>query len=181
MENRHREWTYGHGENRGEGAMCEVTWKLIFSLVAHCLTLCNPMDCSMPGLTVHHQRLELAQTHVQRVSDAIQPPHPLLFPSSPAFNLSWQSISQVPHIRWPNYWSFSFSISPSSEYSGLISFRLDWLDLLAVQGTVKSLLQHHSSKASVPWHSAFFMVQLSYPYITIGKTIALTRQTFLAK
>ena len=85
------------------------------------------------------------------------------------------------HMRWPKYWSFSFSISLSSEYSGLISFRMDWLDLLAVQGTLKSLLQHHSSKASILWHSAFFTVQLSHPYITTGKTIALTRRTFVGK
>ena len=85
------------------------------------------------------------------------------------------------HIRWPKYWSFSFNISPSNEHSGLISFRMDWLDLLAVQGTLKSLLQHHSSKASILWHSAFFIVQLSHPYMTTGKTIALTRQTFVDK
>ena len=85
------------------------------------------------------------------------------------------------HIRWPKYWSFSFSISPSKEYSGLISFRIDWLDLLAVQGTLKSLLQHHSSKASILWCSAFFTVQLSHPYMTTGKTIALTRRTFVGK
>ena len=85
------------------------------------------------------------------------------------------------HIRWPKYWSYSFSISPSNEYSGLISFRIDWLDLLAVQGTLKSLLQHHSSKASILWRSAFFIVQLSHPYMTAGKTIALTRRTFVVK
>ena len=91
------------------------------------------------------------------------------------------SKESVLHIRWPKYWSFSFSISPSNEYSGLISFRMDWLDLLAVQGTLKSLLQHHSSKASILWHSAFFMVQLSHPYMTTGRTIALTRRTFVVK
>ena len=85
------------------------------------------------------------------------------------------------HIRWPKYWNFSFSISPSNEYSGLISFGMDWLDLLAIQGTLRSLLQHHSSKASILWHSAFFLVQLSHPYLTTGKTIALTRQTFVGK
>ena len=85
------------------------------------------------------------------------------------------------HMRWPKYWSFSFSISPSDEYPGLISFRMDWLDFLAIQGTLKSLLQHHSSKASIPWHSAFFTVQLSHPYMTTGKTIALTRRTFIGK
>ena len=107
--------------------------------------------------------------------------HPLfltlpIFPSIRVF-----SSESVLHIRWPKYWSLSFSISPSSEYSGLIFFRIDWLDFLAVQGIVKSLLQHHSSKASFLWHSAFFIVQLSHPYMTTGKTIALTRQTFVGK
>ena len=107
--------------------------------------------------------------------------HPLLllpsiFPSIRVF-----SNQSVLHIRWPKYWSFSFSISPSNEYSGPISFRMEWLDLLAVQGTLKSLLQHHSSKASILWHSAFFMVQLSHPYMTTGETIALTRWTFVGK
>ena len=101
---------------------------------------------------------------------------PSIFPSSRVF-----SNESVLHIRWPKYWSFSFSISPSNEYSGLISFTIDWLDLLAVQRTLKSLLQHHSSKASILWRSAFFVVQLSHPYVTTGKTIALTRQTFLGK
>ena len=99
-----------------------------------------------------------------------------IFPSIRVF-----SNESVLHIRWPKYWNFSFSISPSNEYSGLISFRIDWLDLLAVQGTLKSLLQHHSSKASIPWHSAFFIVQLSHPYMTTRKTIALTTRTFVAK
>ena len=99
-----------------------------------------------------------------------------IFPSIRVF-----SNESVLSIRWPKYWSFSFSISPSNGYSGLISFRIDWFDLLALQGTLKSLLQHHSSKASILWHSAFFMVQLSYPYMTSGKTIALTRRTFVGK
>ena len=122
------------------------------SVAQSCPTLCGPRDCSTPGLPVHHQLLELAQTHVHRVGDAIQPSHPLSPPSPPAFSLSQhQGLFQelVLHIRWPKYWSFSFSISPSSEYSALISFRMDWLDLLAVQGTHRSLLQHHSSKASI--------------------------------
>ena len=106
--------------------------------------------------------------------------HPLLLPSIfPSIRVF--SNESLLHIRWPKYWSFSFSISPSSEYSGLISFRIDWLDLLAVQGTLKTLLQHQSSKASILWHSAFFTVQLSHPYTTTGKTIALTRWTFSAK
>ena len=135
----------------------------------------------MTGLPVHHQLTELTQTHVHWVGDAIQPPHPLSSPSL-TFNLSqhqgfWNE-SALP-IRWAKEWSFSFSISPSNEYSGLIYFRMDWLDLLAVQGTLKSLLQHHSSKASILQRSGFFMVQLSYPYMTAGKTIALTRWIFL--
>ena len=137
----------------------------------------TPMDGSMPGLPVHHQLLEFAQTHVHQVGDAIQPSHPLWVPCLPAFNLSSVRIfsnESVLRIRWPKYWSFSFSISLSNEYSGLISFRIDWLDLLAVQGTLKSLLQHHNSKVSIFLCSAFFIVQLSYPYMTTGKTIALT-------
>ena len=156
-----------------------------FSSVAQlCLTLCNPMDCSIPGLPVHHQLPKFTQTHVHWVSDAILPSHPLSSPSPPALNLSQhQGLSNetVLHIMWPKYWSFSFNISPSNEHSGLISFRMDWLDLLAVQGTLKSLLQHHSSKASILWCSAFLIVQLSHPYMTTGKTIALNRQNFVVK
>ena len=129
------------------------------------------MDCSTPGLPVHHQLPDLAQTHVHRVGDAIQPSHPLSSPF-PAFSLSQHRIfsnESVVRIRWPKYWSFNFSISPSNEYSGLISFRIDWFDNLAIQGTLKSLLQHHSSKASILWPSAFFMVQLSHPYMTTRK------------
>ena len=134
------------------------------------------MDCSTPGFPVHHHLLELAQTHVHRVGDAIQLSHPLLpllllpsiFPSIRIF-----SNESVLCIRWPKYWSFSFSISPSNECSGLISYRMDWLDLLAVQGTLKNLLQHYSSKALIQC-AAFFMVQLSHPYVTTEKTIALT-------
>ena len=122
------------------------------SVTQSCLILCNPMDCSMPGFPVHHQLPEIAQTQVHQVGDAIQPSHPLPSPSPSAFNLSqqkdWLSSSEsVLCIRWPKYWSFS--ISPSNEYSGLISYRIDWFDLLAVQGTLKSLLQHHNSKASI--------------------------------
>ena len=149
-----------------------------------CLTLCDPMNRSTPGLPVHHQLLEFTQTHVRWVSDAIQPSHPLSSPSSPALNLfQHQGLfneSALP-IRWPKYWSFSFNISPFNEHPGLISFRMDWLDLLAVQGTRKSLLQHRSSKASTLQHSAFSTVQLSHPFMTTGKTIALTRRTFVGK
>ena len=132
-----------------------VPWlyKVQFSLVAQsCPILCDPMDCSMPGLPVHHQLMEFIQTHVHWVSDAIQSSHPLSSPSPPTFNLSQHQVflnESVLCIRRPKYWSFSFSIGPSNKYSGLISFRMDWLDLLAVQGTLKSLLQHHSSKASI--------------------------------
>ena len=147
-------------------------------------TLCNPMDCSTPGFTVHHQLPELAQTQVHRVCDAIQPSHPLSSPSPPAFNLSQpQGLFPVSvlHIRWPKYWSFSFSISPSNEYARLISLRSDWFDVLAVQGTRKSLLQHHRSKVSILQHSAFFMAQLSHPQMTTGKNMALTRWILSAK
>ena len=141
------------------------------------------MDYSTPGFPVHHQLWELALTHVHWVGDAIHPSHPLLSPSTPAFNLSQHQglLQWVSSLQVAKYWSFSFSISPSSEYSGLISFRIDWFDLLAVQGTLKSLLQHHSSKGSILQHSAFFMVQFSHPYMTTGKTIALIRQTYVSK
>ena len=154
------------------------------SVTQSCPTLCDPMNCSMPGLPVHHQLLEFTHTHVHRVGDAIQPSHPLSSPSPPAPNPS----QHQGLFKWVNsshqvaeYWSFSFSISPSNEHPGLISFRMDWLDLLEVQGTRKSLLQHHSSKASILRRSAFFTVQLSHPYMTTEKTIALTRQTFVGK
>ena len=152
-----------------------------YSVVSNSL---QSMNHSTPGLTGHYQLLEFTQTHVHWVGDAIRPSHPLLSPSPPAFNLSQHqglSNGSVLHIRWPKYWSFGFSISPSNDYSGLISFRVDWLDFLAVQGTLKSLLQHHSSKASILWCSAFFTVQLSHPYMTTGKTIALTRWTIVGK
>ena len=141
------------------------------------------MGSSTPGFPVHRQLPELAQTHVHQ---SVMPSNhlilccplllPLIFPSIRVF-----SNELVLHIRWPKYWNFSFSVSPSNEYSGLISFRMDWLDLFAVQGTLRSLLQHHSSKASVLQRSAFFIVKLSYPYMTTGKTIALTRRTFVGK
>ena len=142
------------------------------------------MNRSTSGLPVHHQLPEFIQTHVHWLSDAIQPSHSLSSPSPPALNLSQHqglSNESALHLRWPKDWSFSFNISPSNEHPRLISFRMDWLDLLAVQGTLKSLLQHHSSKASILQHSVFFTVQLSHPYMTTGKTIALTRQTFLTK
>ena len=139
---------------------------------------------STPGLPVHRQLLKFTQTHDHQVGDAILPSHPLssllllpsIFPSIRVF-----SNESALHIRWPRYCSFSFNISPSNEYPGLISFRMDWLDLLVVQGTLKSLLQHHSSKASILLHLAFFIVQLGHPYMTTGKTIALSRWTFVSK
>ena len=153
-------------------------WSNFISVAQLCLTLCDPMDCSTPGLPVHHQLPELTQTRVHWVSDAIQPSHPLssslphpIFPSIRVF-----SDESVLHIRWSKYQSFSFSISPSTEYSGLISSRMDCLDLLALQGTLKSLFQNHSSKASILWHSPFFIVQLLHPYMTTGKTNTLTKQ-----
>ena len=149
------------------------------------------MHWSILGLPVHYQLPESTQTHVIWVSDAIQPSHPLSSPSPPlsspsppTFNLSqhqglFKGVSSSHQVA--KYWSFSFSISPSNEHSGLTSFRMDWLDLLAVQGTLKSLLQHHSSKASILWCSDFFIVQLSHLFMTTRKTIALTRWTFVGK
>ena len=154
------------------------------SVAQSCPSLCDPMNCSTLGLPVHQQPPEFTQTHIHRVRDAIQPSHPLLSPSAPAPNPSQhQSFpnESTLRMRWPKSWSFSFSIIPSKEIPGLISFRMDWLNLLVVHGTLKSLLQHHSSKASILRRSAFFTVQLSHPYRTTGKTIALTRQIFVGK
>ena len=154
------------------------------SVTQLCPIPCNPMYCSTPGLPIHCQLLDFTQA---MSIELVMPSNylilwrplfllPSIFPSIRLF-----SNEPVLRIRWPKYWSFTFTISPSHEHPGLISFRMDWLDLLAVQGTLKSLLQHHSSKASILRHSAFFTVQLSYPYLTTGKTIALTRQTFVGK
>ena len=157
---------------------CQATVLVVLSSVQFssvtqsCPTPCDPMNRSMPGIPAHHQLVEFTQTHVHGVGDAIQPSHPLSSPSPPALNLSQhQSLFQ-----WVNsshevtkYWSFGVSTTTSKELPGLVSFRMDWLDLLAVQGTLKSLLQHHSSKASILQLSAFFTVQLSHPYITTGK------------
>ena len=152
---------------------------LQFSSVTQlCPVLCATMDRSMPGLPVHCQLQEFTQTHAHWVGDAIQSSHPVIPFSSIIRVLSNESLLL---IRWPKYWSFSFSISPSIEHPGLISFRMDWLHLLAVQGPFKSLLQYHSSKASILRCSAFFIVQLSHPYMTTGKTIALARWTFVDK
>ena len=162
----------------------EKLWQTSFqfsSVTQSCPALCNPMNHSTQGLPVHHQLAEFTQTQVHRISDAIQPSRALSSPSPPAFNLSQHQgffffpNESVLHIRWPKNWHFSYSINPSKEYSGLISLRMDWFDPFTVQGTLKSLLQHHSSKASILQHSAFFIVQLSHPYMTAGKTRALTR------
>ena len=156
----------------------------VHSVTQWCLTLCDPMNRSMPGLPVHHQLPEFTQT--QRPSS--QWCHPAISSSVVPFSSCPQSLpasvfsNESPlRMRWPKYWSFSFSIISSKEIPGLISFRMDWLDLLEVQGTLKSLLQHHSSKASILRRSAFFTVQLSHPYMNTGKTIALTRWTFVGK
>ena len=162
-----------------------IGYRILSVQFSQCMSdFCKPMGGSTPGFPVHYQLPESTQTHVHWIGDAIQSSHPLLSPSPPAFSLSrHHGLFQRKRcqIKWPMYWSFSFSISPSSEYSGLISFRIDWLVLPAVQGTLKSILQHHSSKASILQRSAFFIVQLSHPYMTTGKTIALTRQTFFGK
>ena len=145
-------------------------------------TLCNPMDFSTSGFPVHHQirsLLKLMSIELVKPSNHLILSHPLLLLPSVFHSIRVLSSESVLPIRWPKYWSFSFSISPSNEYLGLISFRMDWLDLLAVQETLKSFFQHHSSKASVLRHSAFFIVQLSHPYMTSRKTIALTRRTFV--
>ena len=160
--------TYIFWRGSSKGKM-EFPSHQIRSVAQSCPTVCNPMNHSTSGLPVHHQLPEFNQTHIHRVSDAIQPSHPL------------SSNESTLCMRWPKYWSFSFGISPSKKIPGLISFRMDWLDLLAVQGTLKSLLQHHSSKVSILWCSAFYTVQLSHPYMTTGITIALTRQTFIGK
>ena len=139
------------------------------------------MDYSTSRLPVHQQLSKFTETHAHWVGDAFPPLHLLSSSSPPAFNISQQQGLFKWVIRWPKYWSFSFSISPSNEYSGLISFRMGCLDLLAIQGTLKSLLQYHSSKSLILQHSTFFIVQISYPYMTTGKTIALTRWTFVVK
>ena len=146
-------------------------------------TLFEPMDCCMPGFPVHHQLPELTQTLVHWVDNAIQPSYPLpslLLPSIfPSIGVFWNE--SAVRISWPKYWSFSFSISPSNEHSGLISFRVAWFEVLVRQGILKCLLQHHSSKASLIQHTAFFIVQVSHPYMTTRKTIASTRQICVGK
>ena len=154
------------------------------SVIQSCPTLCDPMNCSMPAfLSITNSRSSLKLTSIGLMmpsSHLILCCPLLILPPIPSSIRVFSNESTL-HMRWPKYWSFSLSISPSKEHPGLISFRTDWLDLLAVQGTLKSLLQHHSSKASILWRSAFFTVQLSHPYMTTGKTVALTRWTFVGK
>ena len=159
-------------------------YQSVSSVAQLCPTLCDPMDCSTPGLrsiTNSRSLLKLMSVELVMSSNHLILCRPLLllpsiFPSIRVF-----SNESALHIRWPKYWSFSFNISPFDEHPGLISFRMDWLDLLAVQGILKSLLQYHSSKTSILWRSAFFVVQLSHPYMTTGKTIVLTRRTLVGK
>ena len=174
---------WGQGSFPGQGTKIPRAVQLS-SVTQSCRTLFDPMDCSTPGFPVHHQHLELFK--LMSIELVMPSGHlilccPLLLLPSIFLSIRVFSNEAVLGIRWPKCWSFSFSISPSSEYSGLISFRMDWLDLLAVQGALKGFLQHHSSKASIVWHLAFFMVQLSHPYMATGKTIALTRRRLLAK
>ena len=154
------------------------------SVAKLCPTLCDPMDCSMLGFPVLHylvSLLKLMSIELVMPSNHLILCGPLLLLPSIFPNIRVFSNESALCLRWPKYWSFSFKICPTNEHSGLISFRMNWLDLLAVQGILKSLLQHHSSKASIPRRSAFFIVQLSHPYMTTGKTIALTRRTFVDK
>ena len=168
-----------HGPRRSEQLLCCAFRRLSSCCcsVAQRPTLCDPMDCSMPGFPVLHYLLESIESVMP--SNHLILCHPLLLLPSIFPSIKGFSNESALRIRWPKDWSFSFS--PSNDYSGLISFSMDWFDLLAVQGTLKSLLQHHSSKTSILWPSAFFMVQLSHLYMTTGKTIALTRHTFVGK
>ena len=156
--------------------------RLFSSVALSCPTICNPVDCSTPDFPVHHQLPEFTQTHAHRVGDSIQSPHPLSSPSPPTFSpfqhqglFKWVSSSH----QMAKVLEFQLQHQSFQWIFRTDSFRMDWLDLLAVQGTLKSLLQHHSSKTSILWCSAFFIVQLSHPYMTTGKAIALTRQTFV--
>ena len=156
--------------------MLEVQFSSV--VIQSCPTLCSLMDCSTrPSLSIPNSQnlLKLMSIELVMPSNHLIRCHLLLLPPSICPSIRDFANESVLYIRWPKYWSFSFNISPSNDYSGLISFRIDWFDLLAVQGTFKSLLQHHSSKTSILRHSAFFIVQLSHPYTTSGKTISLTR------
>ena len=166
-----------------DNSYSQVTAMVSVSSVAQsCLTLCGPMNRSTPGLPVHHKLPEFTQTNFHRVSDTIQPSHPLSSPSPPALNPSQhQGLFQQVNSSHEVAKVLEFQLQHQYEHPGMISFRMDQLDLLAVQGTLKSLLQHHSSKAPILWCSAFFTVQLSHPYMATGKTIALTRWAFVGK
>ena len=164
-------------------ALSEYVTSSFSSVAQFCPTLCNPMDRRQASLSITNSQSLLKFMSIESLmpSNHLILCHPLLLPPSIPPSIKVFSNESVLCIRWPKYWSFSFSISPSNEYLGLISFRIDWLDLLAVQGSLKSLHQHHSSKASILQCSAFYIVQLSHPYMTTGKTIALTRRTFVVK
>ena len=156
----------------------------VCSVASLCLILCNPMDCCKSGLPIHHNTRSLLT--LMSIESMMPYNHltlccPLLFPPAIFPSMRGFSNESVFHIRWPKYWSCNFSISPSYEYSGLMFFRMDWLDLLAIQGTLESLSQHHSSEASILWCSAFFILQLWHPHMTTGETKALTRWTFVGK
>ena len=160
-----------------------VACMLLFLVAQLCLTFCDPMTAPLKAslsFTISWSLLKLTSIELVMPSNHLIRCHPLLLLPSTFLSIRLFSNESVLRIRWPKYWSFSFSISPSNEYSGLISYRMDWFDL-AVQGTLKNLLQHHSSRAPIPWCSAFFTVQLSHPYMTTGKTIVLTRWTFFGK
>ena len=161
--------------------MYQLSSVQLLSCVRLFATPCTPARQASLSITNSWRLPKLMSIKLVMPSNHLIPCCPLLFLPSIFPSIRVFSIKSVLRIRWSKYWSFSFSLSPSNEYSGLISFRMDWFDLLAVQGTLKSLLQHHSSKASILWCSAFFMVQLSHPYMTTGKTIALTRRTFVGK
>ena len=172
-----------HGVVKSPTQLSDFTSLHFTSVTQLCPTLCDPVNGSTPAsLSITNSQSSLKPMSIESVmpSSHLILCHLLLLPPIPP---SIRVFSSEPalHIRWPKYWSFSFSISPSKEYSGLISFRIDWFDLLAVQGTLNSLLQHHNSEASILWHSACFIVQLSHPYMTTGKTIALTSWTLSAK
>ena len=170
-----------HWFTSAQSSSIRLDYTVVLVQSLSCVRLCDPTNCSTSGFPVLHYVPGFAQTQVHWVNDAIQLSHPLSPPSTPALNLSQhQGFSNELALctRWPKYWSFSFSINPSNEYSGLISFRINWFDLLAVQGTLKSLLQHHNSKASILHRSAFFSSLLS---MIIGKTAALTIRTFVSK
>ena len=168
--------------------ICFHYWLILFSSVkfssvTQSCPICDSMNSNTPGFPVHHQLPESTQPmsiELVMPSNHLILCHPLLLPSIPPSIRVFSDESAL-HIKWPKYWSLNFNISPSNEHPGLISFRMEWLDLLAVHGTLKSLLQQHTSKTSILLRSAFFIVQLLQPYMTTGKTIALTRRTFLAK